>query len=120
MKPGHFMAIAMAWLAIGMWALPACGDESPADQQKNYYLNCIDKEIDSYSCKVVHSASRSKNLQAYGQQAALRTEFLSKNKDALVQEMIAQKVSMRPHAVHQYLRQRFYQEALIQTARVNP
>jgi hypothetical protein len=45
---------------------------------------------------------------------------LSQNRDALVQEMIAQKVSMRPHAVHQYLRQRFYQEALIQTAKVNP
>jgi len=120
MKTRLVIGVAMVWLTIGMWALPACSDESPVDQQRNYYLKCIDKEIDSYSCKVVHSASRSKNLQAYGRQAALRTEFLSKNKDALVQEMIAQKVSMRPHAVHQYLRQRFYQEALIQTARVNP
>jgi hypothetical protein len=46
-------------------------------------------------------------LQGYGEQAALRTAYLSKNKEALVQEMIARKVSMRPHAVHQYLLQRY-------------
>ena len=45
-----------------------------------------------------------------GESAARRTAFLTKNSDALAQEMLAQKVSMRPHAVHQYLRQRFSQE----------
>ena len=120
MKTRLVIGMAIVCLTIGIWALPARGDESPVDQQQNYYLKCINAEIDNYSCKVVHTASRSKNLQAYGQHAALRTEFLSQTKDALVQEMIAQKVSMRPHAVHQYLRQRFYQEAFVQTARVNP
>jgi len=120
MKPRHFIAIAMAWLAIGMWVLPACGDESTAEQQKNYFLKCIDKEIDSYSCKVVHTASRSKNLQTYGRQAALKTAFLSQNKDALVQEMIAQKVSMRPHAVHHFLLNRFNRESHPQTAKLAP
>jgi len=120
MKPRHFIGIAMAWLAIGMWALPACGDESPAEQQKNYFLKCIDKEIDRYSCKVVHTASRSKNLQTYGRQAALKTAFLSQNKDALVQEMIVQKVSMRPHSVHHFLLNRFNREPHIQTAAVEP
>ena len=119
MKPGHFMAIAMAWLAIGMWALPACGDESPADQQKSYYLKCINDEIENNSCKVVLTASRSKKLQAYGEKAALRTVFLSQNRDALAQEMVAQKVSMRPQAVQQYLRQRFNQETHVQMA-LNP
>ncbi|MCK7512437.1 MAG: hypothetical protein MZV70_55960 [Desulfobacterales bacterium] len=111
MKTRLVIVMAMVCLTAGIWALPARGDESPADQQKSYYLKCINKEIDNYSCKVVLTSSRSKNLQAYGENAALRTAFLSQNRDALVQEMIAQKVSMRPHAVQQYLRQRFNQEA---------
>jgi uncharacterized protein YcaQ len=68
---------------------------------------------------VVLTASRSKNLQAYGETAALRTAFLSKNRDALVQEMVAQKISLRPQAVQQYLRQRFNQEAHLQVG-LNP
>ena len=120
MKTRLVIGMAIVCLTAGIWALPACGDESPVDQQKNYYLKCINAEIDNYSCKVVHTTSRSKNLQTYGQQAALKTVFLSQNKDALVQEMIAQKVSMRPYAVHHFLLNRFNQESHIQTATVKP
>jgi hypothetical protein len=120
MKTRHFIGTLMVTFMVGMVTLPARGDQPSIDQQKNYYLQCINAEIDAYSCKVVHVNSRSKNLQTYGESAALRTAFLSQNKDALVQEMIAQKVSMRPHAVHQYLRQRFDQESLVQTAKVKP
>ena len=119
MKTRLVIVMAMVCLAAGVWALPARGDESPADQQKSYYLKCIDKEIDHYSCQVAMTSSRSKNLQAYGETAALKTAFLSRNRDALVQEMMAQKVSMRPQAVQQYLRQRFNQEAAVVTA-LNP
>ena len=69
---------------------------------------------------MVHTASRSKNLRTYGRQAALKTAFLSQNKDALVQEMIAQKVSMRPHAVHHFLLNRFNRESHPQTAKLAP
>ncbi len=110
MKNSHFIIIAVVALMVGMAAGPSCGDEQPTDQQKAYYLNCIEKEIDNYSCKVVHAKSRSKNLQTYGENAALKAVFLSKNRDALVQEMIVQKVSMRSYAVHQYLLQRCNQE----------
>ena len=110
MKNGHFIIISVAVLMAGMAAGPSYGDEQPTDQQKTYYLNCIEREIDNYSCKVVHAKSRSKNLQTYGENAALKAVFLSKNRDALVQEMIALRVSMRPHAVHQYLLQRCNQE----------
>jgi len=119
MKSRLVIVMAMVCLTAGIWALPACGDESPADQQKSYYLKCINEEIDNYSCKVALTASRSQNLQAYGETAALRTVFLSKNRDALAQEMVAQKVSMRPQAVQQYLRQRFNLESHVQMA-LNP
>jgi len=120
MKTRLVIGIAMVCLTAGMWALPACGDESSADHQKNYYLKCIKAEIDNYSCKVAFTTSRSKNLQSYGKDAARRTAFLTRNRDALVQEMLAQKVSMRPHAVHQYLGQRFSQEAPVQMAMERP
>jgi hypothetical protein len=116
MKSRLVIVMAMVCLTAGIWALPACGDESPADQQKSYYLKCINDEIENNSCKVVLTASRSKKLQAYGEKAALRTVFLSQNRDALAQEMVAQKVSMRPQAVQQYLQQRFNQETHVQMA----
>jgi hypothetical protein len=120
MKTRFIISMAMVGLVVSIWASPALSDDTTAAKQAGYYLNCINEEIDNYSCKVVHVNSRSRNLKAYGENAALRTAFLSKNKDALVQEMIAQKVSLRPHAVHQYLRQRFEQEGLVQTAQVKP
>ena len=80
MRTRHFIGMAMVTLMVGMMALPACGNEPNIDQQKNYYLQCINAEIDTYSCKVVHVNSRSKNLQAYGENAALRTAFLSQNR----------------------------------------
>ena len=120
MKNGHFIMIVVVALMVGMAAGPSYGDEQPTDQQKTYYLNCIEREIDNYSCKVVHANSRSRSLQAYGQNAALKAVFFSQNRDALVEEMIAQKISMRPHAVHHYLQQRFVNETLVQTAKVRP
>jgi hypothetical protein len=120
MKTRLVIGIAIVCLTAGIWALPACGGESPANQQKDYYLKCIKAEIDNYSCKVVHATSRSGNLQAYGKSAARRTAFLAHNRDALAQEMIAQKISMRPHAVHQYLRERFSQEDHVQIATKRP
>ena len=120
MKTRLVIGMAIVCLTAGIWALPARGDESPVDQQQNYYLKCINAEIDNYSCKVGYATSRSKNLQAYGESAARRTAFLTQNRDVLVQEMLAQKVSMRPHAVQQYLRQRFSQEAPVQMAMERP
>jgi len=120
MKARLFIGIAIVCLTTAMWALPACGDESPDTHQKNFYLKCINAEIDNYSCKVVHAASRSRNLQLSGENAALRTVFLSQNKKALVQEMLEQKVSMHSHAVHQYLLNRFNQESHIKTAKMKP
>ena len=116
MKSRVVTGIALACLAAGVWALPASGDESYADPQGSYYLRCINDEIDSNSCQVALVTSRSKNLQAYGERAALRAAFLSKNREVLVQEMVAQKVSLRPQAVQQYLRQRFNQAAHGQAA----
>jgi hypothetical protein len=107
-------------VSAGSWIFPAWSDDSTANQEKTYYLKCINNEIESYSCKVQFTTSRSTNLQGYGEQAALRTVYLSKNKEALVQEMIAQKVSMRPHAVHQYLLQRCNQEIGSAKARKGP
>jgi hypothetical protein len=38
--------------------------------------------------------------------AMRRKAFLVQNRDSLAQEMVVQKISMRPYAVHQYLLQR--------------
>jgi hypothetical protein len=109
--------IIIGCLAAAVGAIPACGDEVSSEQQKRYYLDCINAEIDNNSCKVALLGSRSRNLQTYGNSAARKAVFLSQNRDALVQEMMVQNVSMRPHAVHQYLLQRFSLETPMQAGR---
>lgn len=107
MKTRLVTIIIVGCLAAAAGAIPACGDEVSSEQQKRYYLDCINAEIDSNSCKVALLGSRSRNLQTYGNSAARKAVFLSQNRDALVQEMMVQNVGMRPHTVHQYLLQRF-------------
>jgi hypothetical protein len=119
MKTRLVIMIIIGCFASAIGAFPARGDESPADQQKSYYLDCINAEIENASCQVALTGSRSKNLRAYGEKAALKTVFLSRNRDGLVREMVAQKVSMQPQAVQQYLRQRFNEEAYVRLA-TNP
>ena len=106
----RFFIMAAVSLGLTILAFQGLSDDSIIKEQKNYYLQRIDDEIEEYSCKVNYTTSRSKNLQIYGEKAALKAAYLSKNKDSLAEEMVVQKVSMRPHAVHQYLLQRCNQE----------
>jgi len=110
MKIRPIISAAMVIVAIATWSLQAMGDDATIEQQKNYYLQRIDAEIENYSCKVHYIVSRSPKLHRYGENAALRAGYLSKHKDILVQEMVLQKVNTRPYAVHQYLLHRCNEE----------
>lgn len=110
MKHRLVTIIMIVGLAMAMGAVAARGDESSVAQRRGFYLKCVDTEIENDSCKVILTGSRSRHLQAYGEKAALRTVFLSRNRLVLVDELVAQKVSMQPQAVQQYLRERFNQE----------
>lgn len=93
------------------------GNDATIEQQKDYYLQRIDTEIENYSCKVPYIISRSQKLHGYGEKAALRAVYLSKHKDILVQEMVLQKVSMHPYSVHQYLLHRCNEEMSAEMAK---
>ena len=106
----RFTIMAMVGIAVTIWALPVLSDNSNVEQQRSYYLKCINDEISSCESKQALSGSRSKNLQSCAMNAMRRKAFLVQNRDTLAQEMVVQKVSMRPHAVHQYLLKRCNQE----------
>jgi len=106
----RFTIMAMVGIAVTIWALPVLGGASTVEQQRSYYLKCINDEISSCESKQALTGSRSKNLQGCAMNAMRRKAFLVQNRDTLAQEMIVQKVSMRPYAVHQYLLQRCNQE----------
>jgi len=106
----RFTIMAMVSIAFTIWALPVLSEDSTVEQQKSYYLKCINDEISSCESKQALSGSRSQNLQGCAMNAMRRKAFLVQNRDTLAQEMVVQKVSMRPHAVHQYLLQRCNQE----------
>jgi len=110
MKTRFIMIIGLVVVAMAVGAGPACSDPPATNPQKSYYLDCIQNEIDTYSCKLDLVTSRSDNLRGYGIEAARKAAFLTKNREALVEEMALRNVSMRPQAVHQYLLRRFNEE----------
>jgi hypothetical protein len=116
MKTRLVIIMGLIGLAVAIGAGPARSDSTAAEQQKSYYLDCITNEIDACSCKLELVTSRSDNLREYGVEAARKAAFLTKNRDALVEEMVLRNVSMRPHAVHQYLLRRFNEENDIRMA----
>jgi hypothetical protein len=97
----------LAALAAVIAAAPAGADGQEVNGQRSYYLECITKEIENSTCKVALLTSRSGNLREHGAEAARKAVFFSQNRDALAEEMLRRDVSMRPHAVHQYLLRRF-------------
>jgi hypothetical protein len=110
MKTRFIISMAMVSLALSIGAFPALSADITVEQQRSYYLKFIDEEIESCESKQALTGSRSKNLQNCGTNAMRRKAFLVQNRDFLVQEMVVQKVNMRPHAIHQYLLQRCNQE----------
>ena len=41
----RFTIMAMAGIAFTIWALPVLSEDSTAEQQRSYYLKCINDEI---------------------------------------------------------------------------
>jgi hypothetical protein len=110
MKTRFIITMAMVSLGGMIGAFPALSDDISVEQQMSYYLKFINEEIENCESKQALTGSRSKNLQNCGTNAMRRKAFLVQNRDVLVQEMVVQKVKIRPHAVHQYLLQRCSQE----------
>ncbi len=102
--------IAMVGLAAVIGALPARGDEGAAGAPPDYFVDCINREIDAACAKVGLAASRSEKLKAVGIASAHRLTFMVKHREALAQEMADRGVPRRAHAVHQHLLRRVHAE----------
>ncbi len=111
MKTRFIMSVGMIGMALVMAAATAFGGSAAADRQRSYYRDCIQGEIGSCNPKMKLATSRSEHLRTYGDRAVQKEAFLRKNSDALVEEMVIRNVTMRPHAVHQYLLHRFNEES---------
>lgn len=111
MKTTLIMTIGFLGLAVTIGAVPVYSDEPAADHQRSYYLNCIENEIEDNVSKMEFVTSRSDNLREHGIEAAMKAAFLTKHRDALVQEMVLRNVGMRPHTVDHYLLLRFNEES---------
>jgi hypothetical protein len=110
MKTRFAVIIGLVFFATVMGATWAGADSTGVDSQRRFFLKCIDQEIANYSGKVELVNSSSENLREYGSESARKVVFLVKNRQDLAEEMTAQKISMRSHAVHQFLNTRFHQD----------
>jgi hypothetical protein len=111
MKTRFIMIVGVIGLALVIAAATALGGSSAVDRKRSYFRDCIQSEIDSCNPKMKLATSRSEHLRTYGDRAVQKEAFLRKNSETLVEEMVIRNVTMRPHAVHQYLLHRFNEES---------
>lgn len=81
-----------------------CFDEGQASQ---FYESCIVKELEKCRAKDRLHHSKSKNLREYAEVKTCKAAFLTDQKDALIQEMLKNRIALRPHRVAAYLNHRF-------------
>ena len=92
-------------MAIGAVQITA---ESPSNEQlNNFYENFISEKIAKSHSKTDLKNLRSENLRLAGEKAEKEAEFLARNKDILVYEMVDQNIGKKPYKVEHYLNKRF-------------
>lgn len=91
------------WMVAGIifmtFGLAAADDVG----EPNFYLNCIDQEIQQCQCKAQLLDSQSENLRTCAGESMSRANFYRNNKDKLAAEMMAEEIPRNPHRVNYYL-----------------
>ena len=94
-------------LTILTSAGPAVADGT---QQEDFYSTCIDNKIALCESKSILNDSRSSTLCDYAGLNQTKAEFYRNNRTELVQEMVKQDVTMKPHRVDYFLNKAFYEQ----------
>ena len=101
------MVVLLFVTSIGAWpgASQAVEDEELIKYYNDYILKCISKS----QSKTILQTSRSENLQSCGALSKQKVIFLKENQDMLVDEMIKNRIGMKPYKIEYYLNKRFYE-----------
>jgi hypothetical protein len=94
-------------LIIGPASLTA-QSESEAQLIK-FYESCIQKKISNCDAKTVLKTSRSGNLQRKADLSIRQIQFVTTNKDMLINEMLDQGIGYKEYKVEYYLNKRFFE-----------
>ena len=100
-----FLMSFMIVTAIG----PAKGQSESKDQLLKFYESCIQKKISNCKAKTVLKTSSSENLQRKANLSMKQVNFLTSNKDTLINEMIEQGIAQKCYAVEYFLNKRFFE-----------
>jgi hypothetical protein len=93
---------------VGLFPLKGlCNDK---EAQINHYSYHIDREISWCRAKTCMLNSRSEHLRDYAQGEIRKAEFLSDQKERLIQELLEKQIPLRHYKIHLYLNSRFHDE----------
>ncbi|MGA7878011.1 MAG: hypothetical protein WCA08_20300 [Desulfoferrobacter sp.] len=83
---------------------------SDGTQQENFYNTCIDNKIAQCESKLLLNDSRSNTLCNYAHLNQTKAEFYENNRDELVQQMVEEDITMKPHRVDYFLNKAFFDQ----------
>lgn len=83
---------------------------SDGTQQEDFYNTCIDNKIARCESKSIFDDSRSNTLCDYAGLNQRKAEFYKNNRTELVNAMVEEDVTMKPHRVDYFLNKAFYEQ----------
>ena len=109
MKAKTWWHVSLALVIVLTGSAGAIAQTASKDQLISYYERCITKKISNCNAKTVLHTSRSVHLRQKADLAARQIQFLSANKDMLINEMLEQGIGPKRYKVEHYLNKRFYE-----------
>lgn len=99
MKKSGIVAVPFFLLVL----LSAGFANAQADQQKDFYNDCISRKIAQCETRATLIDSRSPSLRDYAEVNRDQAEFYRVNQEQLVEEMVDANLTGKPHTVEHFL-----------------
>jgi hypothetical protein len=80
------------------------------DQQRDFYSACLDWKISKCEAKSAVRNSTSTSLYHYAELNRHQADFYENNREALIQEMLNQGLTLKKHEVEHFLIKSFFHE----------
>jgi hypothetical protein len=109
MKRPILSVIFVTILASFLGPLSAICEDSQNTQTIKYYENMINEKISKCHAKAQLKESKSVHLQSCASINTKKANFLSKNKDMLIKEMVKRDIGAKQYKIEYFLNKKFYE-----------
>ena len=107
MQSKSFFIVLIFGLVVSIFIFPSMSFSGDFEKSKQFYNNCIVKQISKCQSKSIMLTSNSENLREYALLKSRKAEFFADEKDRLIKEMVKREIGLNDYQVEYYLNKRF-------------